>query len=554
MRMRRALYLLLALVLALSLVSCNDEERVEATYDEQGNLIREDYYYGREWDRYVIYTYDEAGRVKTKTTYTIEDVKMEMVEYAYHENNKVACENSWLYDENGNQSHHQILEYDVAGKKTYERYFDEQDRPLSSSQYSESEIAVLFEHWEYDENGNFTGRHILEQTEEALVIRQEDYDATDTLTRKSTYRYHANGVQAEHKTVNGDGLVIQHGILDENGKVLYDEYGSFHDNGKPSQSLQTRYEGDVRITTIIAYDQDGALVETEVTHSNEAVEIKTEKTNAAGEVIYYKDMTRLDEMLFDRNGNYAGRHVAEYYPDGIQVRYEKEVNARGQLVYERTLSENGIPLKNENNTYNEAGYQLSHSYEEYLNEEILLKSESWTRDDQGREIEKRIVNYDHFGNVIFDEEYKNGKLVRRYTAEYYGPERPRRTESYRNDGIEEETRIEEYDEKNRLTYRYQSGGGVYGGESTEIYRYNSADVVVYQERIIASAHDYRTVEEFYDNGQQKSLSVYNQNGELTLQTTWDVAGNVTSSYHQGAGGGAATGPIPETDTSRFLKT
>lgn len=343
MRMRRALYLLLALVLALSLVSCNDEERVEATYDEQGNLIREDYYYGREWDRYVIYTYDEAGRVKTKTTYTIEDVKMEMVEYAYHENNKVACENSWLYDENGNQSHHQILEYDVAGKKTYERYFDEQDRPLSSSQYSESEIAVLFEHWEYDENGNFTGRH-----------------------------------------------------------------------------------------------------------------------------------------------------VAEYYPDGIQVRYEKEVNARGQLVYERTLSENGIPLKNENNTYNEAGYQLSHSYEEYLNEEILLKSERWTRDDQGNEIEKRIVNYDHFGNVIFDEEYKNGKLVSRYVAEYYGPERPRRTESYRNDGIEEETRIEE----------------------------------------------------FYDNGQQKSLSVYNQNGELTLQTTWDVAGNVTSSYHQGAGGGAATDPIP----------
>ena len=96
--------------------------------------------------------------------------------------------------------------------------------------------------------------------------------------------------------------------------------------------------------------------------------------------------------------------------------------------------------------------------------------------------------------------------------------------------MNEYTRILEYDEKNRLTYRYQSGGGVWGGQSTEIYRYNAADVIVYQERINATMPDYRVVEEFYDNGQQKSLFVYNKDGTLTLKTEWDEAGNVTSSY------------------------
>ncbi|MBE6620844.1 MAG: hypothetical protein E7625_05740 [Ruminococcaceae bacterium] len=491
--MRRAFGVLMALIFVLLLAACADQERIETTYDEQGNVIREDYYYDNELSHYIVYDYDETSRLTTETTYTSDNVKTMLVEYTYHSNGKTASENMLNYDNDGQKNGRQLLEYDTDGNKTKLCHFDAQDRPLSSTGYSKLGNPILFENWEYDANGNFTGRRVMEQTEEALVIREETYDANDKLMRKSTYSYHANGVQAEHRTVNGDGHVIHQGILDENGTALYEEFGTFHDNGNIKQSLQIRYESDVRITKEVSYDENGTLVETEITHANDAGPIKTEKTNAAGEVIYYKDATRLDEMLFDKNGAYIGRYTAEYYADG-QPKYEKEVNATGQLLYERTLSENGIPLKNESNTYNEAGLHISHSYEESLNEDILLKSERWTRDDQGNEIEKRIAHYDEYGNVILDEEYKNGELLRRYTAEYYGPEQPRREELYQNDAMGEYTRIQE----------------------------------------------------FYENGQQKSDSTYDKDGTLVSQTTWDAEGNVTSSQPGSAGGahnGSGNGKI-----------
>ena len=421
MRIRRVLWLLLAVVLTFTLISCGDEEKIKTTYDEQGNVVREDYYYGGEWEHYIVYTYDEANRKQTATTYTPDDVKTELLEYTYHENGKLASENDTTYDESGQQSSRQLMEYDTDGQQTYLCHFDEQDRPVSSSRYNAFGQSVLFEDWQYDENGNFTGRHVMEQNEGGLVIREENYDATDTLTRKGTYSYHANGVMADRKIVNGDGAVMEHAIVDENGNVLYEEQGSFHENGKISQSLQTRYENGVCTTKTYKFDQNGSLVEREEVVVEDGQELKIEKRNANDEVIYYKDATRLDEMLFDNDGNYVGRHTVEFYFTG-EIQYEKEVNAKDQLVYERTLTEDGWILKNEGYEYNAAGMPISYFYEEYSPENVLLLSEGWKRDDQGNELEKAIVQYDQYGNVVSNKEYEHGVLVYDYTAEYYGPE------------------------------------------------------------------------------------------------------------------------------------
>jgi len=528
MRIRRVLWLLLAVVLTFTLISCGDEEKIKTTYDEQGNVIREDYYYGGKWEYYIVYTYDEANRKQTATTYTPDDVKTELLEYAYHGNGKLASENDTTYDESGQQSSRQIMEYDADGKKTHLCYFDEQDRPLSSTKYNASGQSVLFEDWQYDENGNFIGRHVLEQNEKGLVIREENYDATDTLTRKGTYSYHANGVMADRKIVNGDGAVIQHVIVDENGETLYEEYGSFRENGKLSESMQVRYENGLCTTKTYKFDQNGSLVEREEVVVEDGQEIKIEKRNANDEVIYYEDATRLDQMLFDDGGNYIGRHTVEFYFTG-EIQYEKEVNAKGQLVYERTLTEDGVILKYEGYEYNAAGMPISYHYEENSPEDVPVKTERWRWDGQGNELDKKVVCYNEYGNVVSDERYEHGVLVYDYTAEYYGSEQLRREESYRNDGGSEYTSVSEYDEKNRLIYHYRCGGEM-RVEITEIYRYNAADVIVYQERINAAMIDYRVVEEFYDNGQQKSLSVYDKDGTLTLKTEWDEAGNVTSSY------------------------
>ena len=123
MRIRRVLWLLLAVVLTFTLISCGDEEKIKTTYDEQGNV---------------------SG------IYTRMLGSPDCMEYKTYENGVLVGGMLCYYDENGEIDSTEIYEIQEYEKGSVISYYDTDGTLIASSGYRDS----------YDDKGNL----VLSQT------------------------------------------------------------------------------------------------------------------------------------------------------------------------------------------------------------------------------------------------------------------------------------------------------------------------------------------------------------------------------------------------------
>ncbi len=547
MRRRSLFIIVFALIMMFSFSGCLDsgkesgettatggeEERIETMYDESGNLSREDHYDSDgELMYYLTYEYDENNLLTLKNEFDENGVKTSYTEYEYHENGKTSSENIVWLDEQGELYERNLIEYYESGNRNKLFCYNSADELFSTQIFSESGACLLSDTCEYDENGVFTGRRVVEHTEEMLFIREELYDSSNELITRSTYSYHDNGEMNESKQVNGKGEIINHTVCDENGQETYREINFFYDNGTMSENSKTEYKDGISYSSIYKYDENGSLISREITEATKAGVIKSEIYGSEGEIIYYKDSQRMEQALFTENGEYQGRNIVEYFGDG-STKLEKEFDSKERLTMFREYSEKGVILINESRKYNSAGIVIEYSYEQISEDDVILKNERVKYDDNGNVVDKDIAIYDKLGNVTYDERIEGGELKYKYTAEYYGKEKIKKEESYRNDGVSIMIRSVEYDEKDRLIYRYDSHEMLNDGLKNEtLYkcRYNSADVIVYREQKGAGMMGH-VIEEFYDSGKIKKYEETKRDGREYMLEEYSESGEVVR-YHQ----------------------
>lgn len=539
MYIRKFIILALALIFALSFVGCLDnkgdsgestmskeEEKIETTYDDRGNISREDHYDSDgELMYYLTYEYDENNVLTLKTEFNENGVKHSYTEYEYRENGKLFSENIIWLDDHGKQYNRDLIEYYESGNRNKLTSFDANDEQIGMQIYSESGVCILSDVRQFDELGAFVGRHVMEQTEEMLVIRTEEYDVTGKLVNRSTYSYYDNGVKKESKQINENGDIVWLTLCDEKGQETYREMNSFHDNGKMSVNDKTEYKNGITYSDVSKYSEDGELISREILESTKEGEIKNVIYGSKGEILYYKDSQRFEQTLFTEDGRYLGRRLVEYFENG-EMKLEKESDSEDRITLLREYSVKGIILVNRFCNYNSDGVLVEYQNEEISESDVILKRENIKYDDKGAVIDKNIALYDYIGNVTYDERVEGGVLKYKYSAEYYGKEKLKKEESYQNDGFSVMIRSVEYDEEGRVLYQYDCHEMLDNGnknESVYTYRYNAAGNVVYQEFQTPTGH--RTVEEFYDNGQIKRSVSYDRDGNIISKIEWDEKGN-----------------------------
>lgn len=155
------------------------------TYDTDGKLIKEDFYFNDSLLHYIEYEYDENGFMISDTEYSylyngeVHEVRTEYIyddkgrlsaeqayqndhqswriEYEYDEQDRLIKDNyysrinsyrSYSYDENGNLSE-KTDDGEFGITVTYYTY-DEDNRPVSAEEYHEGELMYTYE-YEYEE-------------------------------------------------------------------------------------------------------------------------------------------------------------------------------------------------------------------------------------------------------------------------------------------------------------------------------------------------------------------------------------------------------------------
>ena len=554
MRTRKFLFLIIALVLVISFSSCFDnagdtgkeppseeekEPKVEVTYDENGNVAREDYYNENdELEEYIIYDYDENNVLKMSSTYDENGVKRLYVEYEYDENGKLFSDNTVHVDEKGNQLERYFVEYYESGNRHKVSSFDANDERIALEIFGENGACVYSDMRIFDENGKCVGRRVVENTEQLLVTKEEEYDADDVLVRLSTYSYHDNGEMKESKQINGKGETVNHTINDENGENVYRELNSFHDNGQLSVHEVSEYKNGISYIDIVKYDEGGKQISREINESTKEGPIKNVIYGAENELIYYKDAHKLEESIFTEGGVYNGKRYVEYFDNG-EMKLERETDAQGRVTLLYEYSENGVLLINESRVYNASGVLVEYSFEEINAAGVILKNERVKYDGNGNVVDKYVAIYDEYGNVLTDERIESGVLKYKYTAEYYDGVKLKREESYQNDAPTVMSRIVEYDEEGRILYQYDCNENSEINIKTETYnrlRYNSAGVIVYQECKFPQGD--MVIEEYYDNGNIKKSETTGEGGRRYILLEYSESGEIIKSQtvmHNDAG-------------------
>lgn len=151
----------------------NDEpptSRTIYTYDTDGNIIKEDFYYNDRLRHYTEYEYDENGIMISDTNYTNLDngeVHEIRTEYIYNDNGILSAKQTY---QNGHESYSHHYEY------------DEQDRLIKDTSYGRINSYCSYS---YDENGNLS--EITNYGEFGVTITDYTYDENNRLIKAEDY-------------------------------------------------------------------------------------------------------------------------------------------------------------------------------------------------------------------------------------------------------------------------------------------------------------------------------------------------------------------------------
>lgn len=140
------------------------------TYDTDGRLIREDFYYNDELHYYVEYEYDENDVMISDTEYSIlynGEVHEVRTEYIYDDEGRLSAEQAY---QNDHQSWR--IEYE----------YDEQDRLIKET--LNSRINSYF-YYSYDENGNLSEK--TSDGEFGVTVTNYTYDENNRLINAEDY-------------------------------------------------------------------------------------------------------------------------------------------------------------------------------------------------------------------------------------------------------------------------------------------------------------------------------------------------------------------------------
>lgn len=301
-------------------------------YDENENLLKEEYYEDAILEYYIEYTYDENGNQTEKAFYTSQgeregiwelycyDEKGDMVKSEFYREFEKFSTSTYTYDENhnvlthrycyadGEEQWHYTFSYDRNGNKT-EQTLTEKDGTVKWT-------------WQYDEKGNLLAEKHYEEDGNMDSSKVYTYDNGGRVTE---YLYISDG----HWKGNVEVDVIEHYkyTYDEKGNELSYWYYSWLDddlsdcdrnysyeksydvNGNVSEYIQYNGNGDEEYRDQYSYDDDGNVLEH--THYNEiGVEYREKYTrDTNGNVTTYVRYDEKDEeeyhvvYTYDENGN-----------------------------------------------------------------------------------------------------------------------------------------------------------------------------------------------------------------------------------------------------------
>lgn len=283
-------------------------------------------------NRTTTYTYDEAGYPAT-----VETVQ-----------GKTTYLHTYVYV-NGVQREHRTTEVYGNGNTAFSRHtYTEQGEPLYRAYY-ESDVLQSEEQYVYDGQGN-----LLKRTESSAAIGEGYYNCEE-------YTYDRQGRTLTASTVYKDTYEQS----ERKSTYVYAEDGSYvkhthSDNGDGKWRSQSNF------------DAEGRLVRSYETLMGEVGD----------------DKTRLFECRYDAAGNEVYRYSKWY--DTVETT-TAEYNKRNQLVYRKTLDEDGNIREIVKCTYNDAGDILTRAY---TNTGFSWYKDSYTYDAEGKLLTERHTGAD----------------------------------------------------------------------------------------------------------------------------------------------------------------
>ncbi|MBR5448747.1 MAG: hypothetical protein IKV43_02060 [Clostridia bacterium] len=168
-------------------------------YDDKGKLMSETWRYYSGGETAYVYTYDEDGRVSTKQIYDDGEKTENYVNYTYHPNGNLKCQEDCFYDE------HRIYYYDEEGRFTESyRMMDGEKELLSQKKYDEAGREIY-----YRETSGYEVPLITETTynEQGLVTEEKTYaeDEEDEYFSTTQYTYDADGNRLTTDNIESGG-------------------------------------------------------------------------------------------------------------------------------------------------------------------------------------------------------------------------------------------------------------------------------------------------------------------------------------------------------------
>lgn len=350
-------------------------ERRTYEYNENGDIVREDYYTRSKFRYYIVYEYDADNKLERRSKYSA-DGYLERVWYDYCEDvygEQIPLKELYYYEDGGgvyyyieskiNSEDTKKVYYNTDGSVSSitEEKFDLNGNLIDSVTYDADGNVLRYAKWEYDDRGR-----------KIKYIKCYDEDGKEIRMEKS---YHDNGRDSEEIWYRG-GVIYSISRRNKAGDLTQSIH--YNDEGVITWSNENCYNDAGQLIKAVYYNPQtaeqtgGALIEIEY-FENERVKKETcydEDRKPVFVKEYISTNRPLCFITYNKNGTFKQR---------TEWKYEKIVTV-DEYVEQRYPSGQKILVRNEFVDY------------------VLLERVEYEYDDAGNIIQ--LTKYDKDDNVI----------------------------------------------------------------------------------------------------------------------------------------------------------
>ncbi len=319
----------------------HDENTTLYTYDAAGNLISEEYLGNGDVSKgKKLYEYDSEG--------------WEIHRTEYDENENVIDESISEYDDNGNillferisQDYYKVLyQYDENGNEIQREYY---------ADYGEGEEYIKYV-FEYDDmNNRISSKKYDEGNALISTTQTEYYEGNDAVKNETIIDYDDEGKirYQSSREVNEDGYLIESEVTDSDGNKSTSK-NTFYKNGYLKKEKWKDEDGSFHRT--YEYDEYGRCIESKkykglilveayaTEYSEEGLVLKEIHTTTDSWIAKEK-IKETREYTYNENGQLIKEVFSddEFYGDGF---YEYEYDADGNMILMSEKTKNGLCIK-----------------------------------------------------------------------------------------------------------------------------------------------------------------------------------------------------------------